>query len=73
MARIAGVDIPDNKRVEIGLRYIYGVGPQVSRSIVEEAGINPDTRVKDLTKEELGHLRRRLDPDLEFPPGHQVV
>ena len=49
MARIAGVDLPREKRVEIGLTYIYGIGVSLSRKILEQAGVNPDTRVKDLT------------------------
>ena len=51
MARIAGIDLPKEKRVEIGLTYIYGIGVSSSRKILEKAGINPDTRVKDLTDE----------------------
>lgn len=53
MARIAGVDIPRNKRVEIALTYIYGIGKPTSQKILTEAGINFDTRVKDLTEEEV--------------------
>ena len=63
MARIAGVDIPDGKRAEIGLRYIYGVGPAVSRDILAQANINPDAKVKDLTKEELARIREVIDGD----------
>ena len=58
MARIAGVDLPREKRVEIGLTYIYGIGLPTSRAILEKAGVNPDTRVKDLTDDE---VRRIID------------
>jgi small subunit ribosomal protein S13 len=61
MARIAGVDIPRDKRVEISLRYIYGIGPTNSRQIVERARVNPDTRVKDLTEEEISRLREIIE------------
>ncbi len=57
MARIAGVDLPRDKRVEVGIRYIYGIGPTLGKKIVAEAGISPDTRVKDLTTEEQAKLR----------------
>ena len=57
MARIAGVDLPREKRVEIGLTYIYGIGPKLSKDILEKTGINPDTRVKDLTEEDVAKLR----------------
>ena len=57
MARIAGVDIPRNKRVEVSLTYIYGIGRKRSLEVLEKAGINPDTRVKDLTEDEVGKLR----------------
>lgn len=57
MARIAGVDLPRDKRVEIGLTYIFGIGRSTSKKILAEAGINPDTRVRDLTEEEVGKLR----------------
>ena len=57
MARIAGVDLPNEKRVEIGLTYIYGIGRATSEKIIAEAGINPDTRVRDLTEEEVQKLR----------------
>ena len=58
MARIAGVDLPKEKRVEIGLTYIYGIGVSSSRKILEKAGINPDTRVKDLTREVALNIKR---------------
>ena len=57
MARIAGVDLPRDKRVEVSLTYIFGIGRSSSRKILAEAGINPDTRVKDLTEEEAARLR----------------
>ena len=57
MARIAGVDIPREKRVEIGLTYIYGIGRTTSNKILAKAGVNPDTRCKDLTDEEVAKLR----------------
>ena len=56
MARIAGVDLPREKRVEIGLTYIYGIGRSSSNRILKEAGVNPDTRVKDLTDDEVRKL-----------------
>ncbi|TDT70654.1 SSU ribosomal protein S13P [Hypnocyclicus thermotrophus] len=61
MARIAGVDIPRNKRVVIALTYIYGIGKPTSQQILAEAGINPDTRVKDLTEEEVNKIRAIID------------
>ncbi|NMC45578.1 MAG: 30S ribosomal protein S13 [Chloroflexi bacterium] len=57
MARIEGVDLPRNKRVEIGLRYIYGIGPQTARTILAATKVNPDTRVKDLTENDVSALR----------------
>lgn len=57
MARIAGVDLPRDKRVEIGLTYIHGIGRAVSNEILAQAGINPDTRVKDLAEDEIARLR----------------
>lgn len=61
MARIAGVDLPREKRVEIGLTYIFGVGLSTSQKVLKEAGVNPDTRVKDLTDDEVGRIREVLD------------
>jgi 30S ribosomal protein S13 len=61
MARIAGVDIPREKRVEISLCYIYGIGLTTSRKILERTRINPDTRVKNLTEEEVNRLRELID------------
>jgi small subunit ribosomal protein S13 len=64
MARIAGINIPLNKRVEIGLTYIYGIGPSTSTKILSEAEISPDTYVRDLTEDEIARLRQRIDQDL---------
>ena len=63
MARIAGVDLPREKRVEIGLTYIYGIGLKSSQKILEKNGINPDTRVKDLTEDEVNKLRETIDAE----------
>ncbi len=57
MARIAGVDLPKNKRVEIGLTYIYGIGLSQSRKVLDQTGVSPDTRIKDLTETEVTRLR----------------
>ncbi len=64
MARIAGINIPLNKRVEVGLTYIYGVGDSRSRQILGEAGVDPDTHVKDLTEAEVVKLRDAIDRDV---------
>ena len=64
MARIAGVDLPNNKRVEIGLTYIYGIGLTTSRKIISETGINPDTRVKDLSESDVAKLREYIEHNL---------
>ncbi|MGN1403184.1 MAG: 30S ribosomal protein S13 [Ruminococcus sp.] len=61
MARIAGVDLPKNKRVEIGLTYIYGIGRSTADEILAGTGVNPDTRVKDLTEEDVAKLRDYID------------
>ena len=63
MARISGVDIPNAKRVEIGLTYIYGIGRSRANEILEKTGINPDTRVKDLSEDEVAKLREVIDRD----------
>lgn len=63
MARIEGIDLPRNKRIEIGLTYIYGIGRPTSLKILEDAGINPDTRVQDLTGAEVTALRERITKD----------
>ena len=61
MARLAGVDLPKDKRIEIGLTYIYGIGRTSANKILAETGINPDTRVKNLTEEEEAKLREALE------------
>jgi len=61
VARIAGIDIPNNKRVEIALTYIYGIGLKRSQEILAKVGVNPDTRVKALTDEEVGKLRDAIE------------
>ena len=61
MARIAGVDLPRDKRVEIGLTYIYGLGRKSASDILAATGVNPDTRVRDLTEEEISKLREYID------------
>ncbi len=63
MARIAGVDLPREKRIEIGLTYIFGIGRSRSKEILAKTGINPDTRVKDLTEDEISKLRQILDSE----------
>jgi small subunit ribosomal protein S13 len=63
MARIAGVDIPDNKRVEVSLQYIFGIGPSNSKEILRRTGVNPDTKVKDLREDELSRIRELIDKE----------
>ena len=63
MARIAGVDLPNEKRIEAGLTYIYGIGWSTSREILEKTGIDSSTRVKDLTEEEVGKIRKVIESD----------
>lgn len=63
MARIAGVDIPREKRVEIALTYIYGIGPTISHQILSKTNVSPDTRVRDLTEDEVHRLREVIDRD----------
>ena len=63
MARISGVDLPRDKRVEIGLTYIYGIGRPTSLEILAKAGVNPDTRIKDLTEDEAGIIRKIIDSE----------
>ncbi len=65
MARIAGVDLPREKRVEIGITYIYGIGRTTANKILKDTGINPDTRVKDLTEEDVSKLREYIDHNLK--------
>ena len=64
MARIAGVDLPNEKRVEIGLTYIYGIGRVTSNKILEATKINPDTRVKDLTENDINKIREYMDKNV---------
>ncbi|WP_408955524.1 30S ribosomal protein S13 [Natroniella sp. ANB-PHB2] len=63
MARIEGVDLPRNKRVEVGLTYIYGIGRSTAQKILDAAGIDPDTRVRDLTEGEVAKLRKVIDEE----------
>ena len=65
MARISGVDLPREKRIEIGLTYIYGIGRTVADEILAATGINPDTRVKDLTESDVSKLREYIDHNLK--------
>jgi len=69
LARIAGVDIPKQKRVVVGLTYIYGVGQEVAKDILEKTNINPDTRVKNLTEDEVSRLRAILDSEYTIEGG----
>ena len=63
MARIAGVDLPRDKRVEIGLTYIYGIGRTKAKEILEKTGVDPDVRVKDLTEDDIGKIRDVIDKE----------
>lgn len=63
MARIAGVDLPRDKRVEIGLTYIFGIGRPTAQKILAQTGVNPDTRVKELTEDEISKLREVIDKE----------
>ena len=65
MARIAGVDLPKDKRIEIGLTYIFGIGQKAADDIIAGTGVNPDTRVKDLTEEQVSLLRDFIDKNFE--------
>ncbi|KXG44925.1 30S ribosomal protein S13 [Tepidibacillus decaturensis] len=65
MARIAGVDLPRDKRVEVALTYIYGIGIQTSKKLLTETRINPDTRVRDLTEDEVAKLREIIDKNVK--------
>lgn len=65
MARIAGVDLPRDKRVEIALTYIFGIGNSTAQKLVSQTGINPDTRVRDLTEEEVNKLREAIDKNVK--------
>lgn len=66
MARIAGVDLPNDKRVEIGLTYIYGIGLTLSKKIIATCGVNPDTRVKDLSDDEVSKIRQELEANYKI-------
>ena len=66
MARIAGIDLPREKRVEIGLTYIYGIGKPTAQKILAETGVNPDTRVKDLTEDEVNKIRSYVEHNLRI-------
>jgi len=65
VARIAGVDIPNNKRLEIGLTYIYGIGRSLSKKIVTDLGLNPSKKVADLTEQEISSIRKYIDENLK--------
>ena len=65
MARIAGVNLPNQKRLEIGLTYIYGIGQPSARKVAAELGLNPDTKIRDLTEDEVTKLRTYIDENLE--------
>ena len=65
MARIAGVDLPKDKRAEIALTYIYGIGKPTAQKILAQTGVNPDTRIKDLTEEEVNKLRDYIDKNVQ--------
>lgn len=65
MARIAGIDLPKEKRVEIGLTYIYGIGRPMADRILKETGISPDIRIKDLTEEQVGAIRTYIDKNVK--------
>ena len=64
MARLVGVDLPRDKRIEVGLTYLYGIGLTTSKKILAETGVNPDVRVKDLSEEDLGKLRDYIQENL---------
>ena len=65
MARVAGVDLPREKRVEVGLTYVYGIGRSMARKILAETGINPDTKVRDLAEGEVAQIRTYVDQNVE--------
>lgn len=65
MARIAGVDLPRDKRVEVSLTYIYGIGRTTAKKLLQETNINPDTRVRDLTEDEVSRLRDAIDGNIK--------
>ena len=72
MARIAGVDLPREKRIEVGLTYVYGIGQSTADEILAGTGINPDTRVKDLTADEEAKIRDYIDKNNIMVEGHQA-
>jgi small subunit ribosomal protein S13 len=63
MARIVGVDLPRDKRIEVSLQYIYGIGPNISKKILAAAGVSPDVKVKDLTEDEVSRIREVIDKE----------
>ena len=65
MARIAGIDLPKDKRVEIGLTYIYGIGRKKAQDIIQATGVNPDTRVRDLSEDDVSKLREYIDHNVQ--------
>jgi small subunit ribosomal protein S13 len=65
MARIAGVDLPPNKRVEIGLTYIFGIGRPMAQKILKDSGVGPDTRVKDLSEDEVSKIRKKIQDEVK--------
>ena len=65
MARIAGVDLPPNKRVEIGLTYIFGIGRPSAKKILKDTGVGPDTRIKDLSEDEVAKIRKKIQDDVK--------
>ena len=65
MARIAGVDLPNEKRVEVGLTYIFGIGPAISKNILDGTGVSPDTRCKDLNEQEVSRLREFIEKNVK--------
>ena len=70
MARISGVDLPREKRIEIGLTYVYGIGRVRANKILQEAGVNPDIRVKDLSDEDVAKIAKVIDADTELSLIH---
>ena len=66
MARIAGVDLPRDKRVEIGLTYVYGIGRSTAKKILKEAGVDPNTKVRDLAEGEVGAIRTYVDQNAQI-------
>ena len=65
MARIAGVDLPRDKRIEVGLTYVYGIGRSTAKRVLEEAGVDPDTKVRDLAEGEVGSIRTYVDRNIQ--------